>query len=79
MKDYRIHLETLRKQAAESALISDPATAPQKRELFATHAAHLNALAAEVERAMSNEEASASPGLSALLVPKFSRTDPSPG
>ena len=43
MKDYRIHLETLRKQAAESALISDLATAPQKRELFATHAAHLDA------------------------------------
>jgi hypothetical protein len=53
-----------------SLILSRPAEA---------HAAHLDALAAEVERAMSNEEASASPGLSALLVPKFSRTDPSPG
>ena len=35
MKDYRAYLETLRKQAAGSALISALATAPQKRELFA--------------------------------------------
>ena len=48
MKDYRTHLETLRKQAAESALISALAIDPQKRELFAKHAAHLNTLAAEV-------------------------------
>jgi hypothetical protein len=70
MKDYRSHLETLRKQAAESALISALATDPQKRDLFAKHAAHLNTLAAEVERAMaaSNQEASASTGLPALLV-----------
>ena len=61
MKDYRAYLETLRKQAAESALISALATAPQKRELFAKHAAHLNTLAAEVERAIaaSNEEEAA--------------------
>ena len=61
MKDYLPHLETLRKQAAESALISALATVSQKRELFAKHAAHLNALAAEVERAMAaaNKEASA--------------------
>ena len=80
MKDYRTHLETLRQQAAESALISALTTVPQKRELFAKHAEHLSALAAEVERAMvaANEEASASPGLSALLVHSFSRTDPSP-
>ena len=60
VKDYRRHLETLRKQAAESALISTLTTVPQKRELFARHAEHLNALAAEVERAMAmaNQEAS---------------------
>ena len=42
-------------------MISALATVPQKRELFAKHAAHLNALAAEVERAMAaaNKEASA--------------------
>ena len=62
MRDYQTHLEKLRKQAAESELISSLATDPQKRELFAKHAAHLNILAAEVERAMTkaNEEASAS-------------------
>jgi len=80
MKDYRTHLEILRKQAAESALISALTTVPQKRELFAKHAEHLNALAAEVERAMVpvNEEASASSGLSARLAHSFSRTDPTP-
>ena len=52
MKDYRTHLETLRKQAAETALIRDLATDPQKQELFAKLTVHLNTLAAEVERAM---------------------------
>ena len=67
MKDYRTHLEILRKQAAESALISALTTVQHKRELFAKHAEHLNALAAEVERAMAvaNEEASASISASA--------------
>jgi len=62
MKNYRTHLETLRKQAAESALISTLTTVPQKRELFARHAAHLNTLADEVERdlvAIGDDEASA--------------------
>ena len=53
MKDYGTHPEALRKQAAESALISALTTVPQKRELFAKHAEHLSALAAEVERAMA--------------------------
>ena len=68
MKDYRSHLEALRKQAAESALISALTTVPHKRELFAKHAEHLNALADEVERAMAvaNEEASASISASAV-------------
>jgi hypothetical protein len=51
MENYRSHLETLRKQAADSALISALTTVPQKRELFAKLAAHLNTLADEVERA----------------------------
>jgi hypothetical protein len=54
MKDYKAHLETLRRQAAESALISALATDPRKRELFAKHASHLNALAAEIERATAS-------------------------
>jgi hypothetical protein len=53
MKDCRTHLETLRKQATESALISGLATVQQKQELFAKHAEHLNALADEGERAWS--------------------------
>ena len=44
MKAYRTHLETLRQQAAESALISALTTVRHKRELFAKHAEHLNAL-----------------------------------
>jgi hypothetical protein len=43
MKDYQSQLQTLRKQAAESALIGQLATVPQKRDLFAKLAAHLNA------------------------------------
>ena len=53
MKDYQSHLESLRKQAAESALISALTTVQQKRELFAKQAEHLKALAADVERAMA--------------------------
>jgi hypothetical protein len=53
MKDYQTHLEALRNEAAEVALISQLATAPQKREFFVKLAAHLNTLAAEVERAMA--------------------------
>jgi len=52
MIDYQSHLETLRKNAAEAALISQLASASQKRELFAKFAAHLDTLASEVERAM---------------------------
>ena len=49
----RNHLETLRQQAAEATLISALTTVPHKRELFAKHAEHLNALASEVERALA--------------------------
>jgi hypothetical protein len=44
MKDYQTHLETLRQQAAEAALISALTTVQHKRELFAKHAQHLDAL-----------------------------------
>ena len=66
MKDYRSHLETLRKQAAESELISALTTVPQKRELFAKHAEHLNALATEVERAMVAADSEASTPLKTI-------------
>jgi hypothetical protein len=59
MKDFQVHLERLRKQAAECVLICDQATIPKKRELFAKLAVELHALALEVERvrAASNDEA----------------------
>ena len=53
MQDMRAHLEKLRADAAECALIRDLATGPQKRELFARLAEHLSALASEVEAAIA--------------------------
>jgi hypothetical protein len=60
MIDYQTHLEKLRRDAAECALIADLATSPQKRELFARLAEHLGRLAVEVESAITaaNENAS---------------------
>ena len=57
MKDYQAHLEKLRADAAECTLISDLATDPQKRELFARLAKHLSVLASEVERALGPKPA----------------------
>ena len=50
MKDMHAHLEKLRDDAAECALIRDLATDKEKRELFANLSAHLKVLADEVER-----------------------------
>jgi len=52
MKDYQTHLEKLRKDAAECALVRDLATDKAKREMFDRLARHLDKLADEVERAM---------------------------
>ena len=41
MQDMKAHLEKLRSDAAECALIRDLATDPQKRELFTRLAEHL--------------------------------------
>ena len=49
MKDMHAHLEKLRRDAAECALIRDLATDPRKRELFTRIAQHLAVLAGEVE------------------------------
>ncbi|WGS23332.1 MULTISPECIES: hypothetical protein [unclassified Bradyrhizobium] len=49
MKDMVAHLEKLRADAAECALIRDLATDPRKRQLFAMLAEHLSTLAATVE------------------------------
>jgi len=53
MQDYQTHLEKLRKDAAECALIRDLATDHAKREMFDRLSRHLDQLADEVERAMN--------------------------
>jgi hypothetical protein len=57
MKDMTAHLEKLRIDAEDCALISKLATDMQKRELFARLAEHLGVLASEVERAMATRMA----------------------
>ncbi|UFW45383.1 MULTISPECIES: hypothetical protein [Bradyrhizobium] len=52
MKDYQEHLEKLRREAAECALIRDLATDGAKRELFERLASHLTILADHVEQKM---------------------------
>jgi len=80
MKDYRTHLETLRQQAAEAALISALTTVQHKRELFAKHAEHLDALADEVERAMAAaDEEATSTSLTRVCLKHLNPTDPSRG
>jgi hypothetical protein len=58
MQDMKAHLEKLRSDAAECALIRDLATDPQKRELFTRLADHLATLAREVEAAIATKLAS---------------------
>ena len=58
MQDYLAHLEKLRKDAAECALVGDLATDKAKREMFDRLAQHLTQLADEVERAMTTPQAS---------------------
>lgn len=53
MQDMKAHLEKLRADAAECALIRDLATDPAKRELFTRLAAHLTTLAGEIEAAIA--------------------------
>jgi hypothetical protein len=53
MKDYQAHLEKLRKDAAECALVRDLATDKAKREMFDRLARHLDELADEIERVMN--------------------------
>jgi hypothetical protein len=56
MHDVKAHLEKLRADAEDCAVISKRATDARKRELFATLAEHLNRLALEVERALAEQE-----------------------
>jgi hypothetical protein len=52
MQDMQKHLEKLRTDAAECALIRDLTTDPAKRELFTRLANHLATLAGEIEAAI---------------------------
>ena len=53
MKDMQAHLEKLRCDAEECALISKLATDGRKKELFARLAEHLTIMASEIERAIA--------------------------
>ena len=53
MQDMKAHLEKLRTDASECALIRDLATDPEKRALFTRLAEHLATLASEVEAAIA--------------------------
>jgi hypothetical protein len=53
MRDLKIHLEKLLRDAAECKLISDLSTDRVKRGLFARLAEHYEMLAAEIRRAIS--------------------------
>lgn len=57
MHEMRAHLEKLRSDAQDCALVSQHATDLHKRELFARLSEHLSRLAAEVERAMVQQDA----------------------
>lgn len=54
MNDMRKHLEKLRTDAAECAVISGLATDKMKRDLFARLSGHLTVLAEEVEKAITS-------------------------
>jgi hypothetical protein len=53
MQDMKVHLEKLRSDTAECALIRDLATEPEKRALFTRLVDHLATLASEVEAAIA--------------------------
>ncbi|WP_315703849.1 MULTISPECIES: hypothetical protein [unclassified Bradyrhizobium] len=56
MKDMIAHLDKLRADAAECAMIRDLTTDRAKRELFGRLADHLDVLASEVERAVQRQK-----------------------
>jgi hypothetical protein len=55
MKDMEAHLEKLRRDAAQCAIIRDLATDPKKRDLFTKLAEHMSVLASDVERAIAKD------------------------
>ena len=61
MHDMREHLERLRSDAQDCALVSQHATDVGKRELFARLSEHLSRLAHEVERALAERQEESQP------------------
>ena len=61
MKELEIQLEKLRSEAAECRILSDVATDPEKRELFAKVGQHVAALVAGVEGALAAGSANVAP------------------
>jgi hypothetical protein len=55
MQDMRAHLEKLKSEAEDCALISELAADRQKRVLFASLSRHLTRLASEVELAIQDK------------------------
>ena len=55
MKDYRLSIEMLRKNAADAAVIRDLATDHTKRDMFERLHQHLKRLADEVEAALRGQ------------------------
>jgi hypothetical protein len=55
MQDMRAHMEKLKSEAEDCALISELAVDPQKRVLFASLSRHLKRLACEVELAIQDK------------------------
>ena len=55
MQDLEVHLEKLRREAAECRLISDLSTDLDKRNLFARIAEHYEMLGSEIERALAGK------------------------
>jgi len=85
MKELEIQLEKLRSEAAECRVLSDVATDPEKRELFAKVGQHVAALVAGVEGALAAESANVTPaaddlektgGADATLVDEKQATKP---
>ena len=57
MRDYEAHVEKLRRDAAECALVRDLATDKAKRAIFDRLTTQLNSLADEVEQEMLSRKA----------------------
>lgn len=75
MQDMKKHLESLLRDAAECRLISDLATDPSKRDLFAKLAEHHRVLAEEVERAIAASHSASDGAMQSMLARHLATTE----